>query len=138
MKKLNSTAQLAVAALSGIIVLHIVMLLALFSQIEPRPPNFVGPLIGATIALSVFTVLLILLQHNGRLIAVAISMLMALPAVGPHKFLTESDPLVLAPMILTGTSFLIILIFYLVKNVRQRGISNSAERSPDELQPNAV
>jgi len=59
MKKLNSTAQLAVAALSGIIVLHIVSLLALFAQAEPRPPNFVGPLIGATMALSVFTVLLI-------------------------------------------------------------------------------
>ena len=120
MQKLNSFSQLAIGALSGIIILHMVMLLALFARVEPHPPAFVGPLIGATLAFSTFTISLIWSDHSRKLIALITSMLMALPSVGPHKFLTEPEALVLSPVILSGTAFLILLTIYIVESLRRQ------------------
>ena len=119
MQKLNPLNQLATAALIGIIALHIMMILALFAQIEPHPPAIVGPLIGATIACAAFTLILIRAQHRSRHIALIVSILLALPSVGPHKFLTEQNALTLSPVILSGTTFLIILIVYTVRDFRK-------------------
>ena len=114
MHKLSSTAQLTIAALTALLILHVVMLLALFSGVDPKPPAFFGPFIGATIAVSAFTIPLVMWQHKYRLLGTGAVLLMAFVGVGPHKIVTEPDILVLSPIVTMGTVCLGILVAYLV------------------------
>lgn len=123
MKTLNSTAQLAVASLLGLLILHVVQLGALFAQLELSPPTFVGPLIGTAIALQSVTIPLILWQHKSRLLWIAAVVLTSMPSVGPQKFIIEPDALILSPMIILGTIFTAVLIVYAVTDgkVKEKG-----------------
>jgi len=112
MKTLNSITQLAVASLLGLVILHMVQLGALLAQLELSPPIFVGPLLGTAIAIQVTTIPLILWQHKSRLLWIMIVVLTAIPSVGPHKFIIEPNALILSPMIILGTIFMIILTVY--------------------------
>lgn len=113
MNKLTALSQLTLASLVGLIVLHTVMLLALFSGGEPSPPTFFGPFIGAMIAVTVFTIMLILCEHKYRWFSVLVVFLMALPGVGPQKVFTEPDILVLSPVVIFGTFCVGVLATYL-------------------------
>lgn len=113
MNHLTSKTQLTVASLIGLLVLHTVMLLALFSGTDPKPPAFFGPFIGATIAAAAFTIPMILWQHQYHHLSIAIVLLMAIPGVGPHKVLTEPDILLLLPIVILGTTCLGIMVSYL-------------------------
>lgn len=125
MNQLTSKAQLAVAALVGLLILHTVMLLALFSGVEPTPPAFFGPFIGTTIAAAAFAIPMILWQHEHRLISVIVVLLMAVPGVGPQKVLTEPDILVLLPIVFSGTICLGILIVYIVSERARTGVEDA-------------
>ena len=114
MKTLNSNSQLAVASLIGLVILHVVQLGALFAQLELSPPMFVGPLLGATIAIQMITIPLILWQHRSRFLGVIAVVLTAIPSVGPQKFFIEPEALVLSPIIILGTILTTILIVYAV------------------------
>ncbi len=116
MTSLNSTTQLAVASLLGLVILHLVQLGALFAQLELSPPLFVGPLIGTAVAIQMVTIPLVLWQHRSRLLWISAVVLTAIPSVGPQKFITEPDALILSPIIILGTIFMIILIVYAVTN----------------------
>lgn len=115
MNNLNDRTQLVIAALIGLIIMHMVMLGALFSGVEPKPPAFFGPFIGATIAAAAATIFLLLTQHKYQVHAVLLVLLMALPGVGPQKIFIEPDILILSPIVLLGTGCLGILLTYLVK-----------------------
>ncbi|MBV1789452.1 hypothetical protein KQ940_15465 [Marinobacterium sp. D7] len=112
MKTLDSKAQLAVSALLGLIVLHAMMLVALFTHAELSPPDFVGPLNAAVIALQLIAMLLIYCANRQRYIWVLLAALVSIPGVGPHKFLSEPDALQLSPVILSGTLFILLLARY--------------------------
>ncbi|KAA3665087.1 MAG: hypothetical protein DWQ04_02350 [Chloroflexi bacterium] len=114
MKTLNSTTQIAVVSLLGLMILHIVQLGAMFAQIDISPPTFVGPLLGGAIALQAATIPLIIWQHKSRMLWIVAVVLTAIPSVGPQKFITEADALLLSPMIILGTIFAISLIVYAV------------------------
>ncbi len=123
MKSLNSTTQLAVASLLGLVILHLVQLGALFAQLELSPPMFVGPLIGTAIAIQAVTIPLILWQHKSRLLWIIAVVLTAIPSIGPQKFIIEPDALILSPMIILGTIFTTVLIVYAVTDgkVKEKG-----------------
>ena len=114
MKTLNSTTQLAVASLLGLVILHLVQLGALFAQLELSPPMFVGPLIGTAVAIQAATIPLILWQHKSRLLWIIAVVLTTIPSVGPQKFIIEPEALILSPMIIMGTIFMTVLIVYAV------------------------
>ncbi len=120
MKTLSSNTQLAVASLLGLIILHGVQLAALLAQLELSPPMFVGPLLGASLAIQAVALLLLLCQHRSRLIWIAAVVLSAIPSVGPQKFFTEPEALVLSPLIVLGTLFAAILIYYGIAEGKQQ------------------
>ncbi|KEA65599.1 hypothetical protein ADIMK_0121 [Marinobacterium lacunae] len=120
MKTLDSKAQLAVSALLGLIVLHTMMLVALFTHAALSPPDFVGPLNAAVIALQLMAILLIYCNNQQRYTWVLLAAVVSIPGVGPHKFLLEPDALQLSPVILSGTLFILMLTRYAIWTDRQR------------------
>jgi hypothetical protein len=51
--------QNLIVSLIGLLTIDIVLLLALFAEVDPHPPGFLGPFIGAMISLGVISVVLI-------------------------------------------------------------------------------
>ncbi len=120
MKTLNSITQLAVVSLLGLVILHAVQIGAMLAQLELSPPIFVGPLLGSAMALQAITIPLILWQHKSRLLWVVAVVVTAIPSIGPQKFITEPDAVALAPMIILGTLFVMLLVAYIVAESRAK------------------
>ena len=110
MTRLSPTAQLSLAALIGLSILHLMMLIALFSKAAVAPPDFVGPLNAAVLAIFMVTLWLVWNTHPAYKFWLALSALSALPGVGPHKLLIEADALVISPVVISGTLFVILLL----------------------------
>ncbi len=109
MNKVNQNFQIALASLVGLIALTIVQLMALFAKVEPHPPDFVGPFLGAVAALGL--VCLVLLYGRNR-VGIAISILFSIlniPNVGLHKLLIHPAANVLWPIIILGSVLLVAL-----------------------------
>jgi hypothetical protein len=65
MNKIDQNFQIVLASLVGLITLTIIQLMALFAKVEPHPPDFVGPFLGAVTALGL--VCLVLVYGRNRL-----------------------------------------------------------------------
>jgi hypothetical protein len=103
-----------IGALTGVAMLKLVMLAALFTQTDPYPPLRFAPLFSASLALSVFAIALLMTRSRAFVIPVVAITLESLLSVGPHKLYPgESDMFAqtpaVYPVIVVGTALLIAL-----------------------------
>ncbi len=105
--------------------IDIVLLIALFAEVDPHPPGFLGPFIGAMITLGVISLILVLWERKiGQISAIIFGCLNIL-AVGPQKFFFDPNGIAVVPIIILGT-ILIGTLFYSIVLVRKKGVSPSS------------
>ena len=100
---------LALGSLSGLVVLKLVMLGALYSRTPPFPPDFLSPFIGATLAVAALAAVLLLSRSRHALIPSLAFAAAALLSYGPHKLYPGNHPFFFAqsastyPAIIVGS-----------------------------------
>ena len=114
--------QNLIVSLIGLLTIDIVLLLALFAEVDPYPPGVLGPFIGAMISLGVISVVLALLERKIGLISATIFGCINILAVGPQKFFFDPNGMAVAPIIILGT-ILIGTLFYSILLVRKKSVS---------------
>jgi hypothetical protein len=118
MKKLSEVNENLIVSIIGLLTIDIVLLLALFAQVDPHPPGFLGPFIGAMVTLGVISVVLTSWERKIGLVLAVIFGGMNCLAVGPQKFFFDPNGEAVVPVIIIGT-ILIGTMFYsvlLIKN----------------------
>ena len=111
MNRENLNLQIAMASLVGLLTLTVVQIMALFAKVEPHPPEFVGPFLGAVAALGF--VCIVLMYGKSRL-GIALSILFSvinIPNVGLHKLWTHPAANVLWPIVILGSVLIVALLF---------------------------
>ncbi len=89
----------ALAALTGLIVLHGVMLSALYAGVQPHPPAHIplfgmAPFLGATLSAAGAAMILGTVNTvSGRAFSV-LALLLSLVSFGPHKLIDPAFPLI--------------------------------------------
>ena len=111
--------QNLIVSLIGLLTIDIVLLLALFAEVEPHPPGFLGPFIGAMVSLGVISVVLALWERKIGLISAIIFGCMNILSVGPQKYFYDPNAEAVTPIIILGT-ILIVALFYSILLVRKR------------------
>ncbi len=119
--------QNLIVSIIGILTIDIVLLIALFAEVDPHPPGFLGPLIGAMISLGIISLVLAFWERKIGLITAIIFGCINILAVGPQKYFFDPNGQVVIPIIILGT-ILIGTLFYSILLVRKKGVSPS---SPD-------
>ena len=122
MKPQREDHQNLMVSLIGLLTIDIVLLLALFAQVDPHPPGFLGPFIGAMITLGVITMVLILWERKVGLVAAIIFGFVNILAVGPQKYFFDPNGQEVIPVIVIGT-ILIGALFYSTLLVGKDGFS---------------
>lgn len=109
------TPHVATASLAALLLLATVMFVAMLSGVEPHPPGARGPYLGAVAALSLASIWLLLARHPlGRWLG-CFTAIAYLPAVGPHKLVTEAAAQALSPLIAVGTAAVLATLWTLVR-----------------------
>ena len=111
--------QNLLASLIGLLTIDIVLLLALFAEVDPHPPGSLGPFIGATISLGVISLALALWERKIGLISSTIFGCLNILAVGPQKYFYDPNAIAVTPIIILGT-ILIGALFYSILLVRKQ------------------
>jgi hypothetical protein len=119
MKPQNKGNQYLLSSLIGLLTIDIVLMLALFAEVDPHPPGYLGPFIGAMISLGVITVVLISWELKIGLISAIIFGCMNILAVGPQKLLFDPNGMAVLPIIILGT-ILVGTLFYSILSVKKR------------------
>ena len=114
--------QNLIVSLIGLLTIDIVLLLALFAEVDPHPPGFLGPFIGALISLGVISVVLALWERNIGLISAIIFGCMNILAVGPQKYFYDPNAVAVTPIIILGT-ILVGTLFYSILLVGKKDFS---------------
>lgn len=114
--------QNLIVSLIGLLTIDIVLLLALFAEVEPHPPGFLGPFIGAMISLGIISVVLALWERKIGLISSIIFGCFNILAVGPQKYFFDPNGTAVFPIIILGT-ILIGILFYSILLIRKKGVS---------------
>jgi hypothetical protein len=112
--------QNLLVTLIGLLTIDIVLLLALFAQVDPHPPGFLGPFIGAMITLGIISVMLTFWERRIGLVAALIYGCANVLAVGPQKFFFDPNGQEVVPVVVLGT-ILIGALFYSVLQVWREG-----------------
>lgn len=110
MDRANLNLQIAMASLVGLLALTVVQIMALFAKVEPHPPEFVGPLLGAVASLGFVC---IVLMYGKSKVGIALSILFSLaniPNVGLHKLWTHPAANVLWPVVVLGSILILALL----------------------------
>ncbi|UCG70329.1 MAG: hypothetical protein JSV09_04740 [Thermoplasmata archaeon] len=119
--------QNLMVSIIGILSIDIVLLIALFAEVDPHPPGFLGPFIGAMISLGIISLVLAFWERKIGLITAIIFGCINILAVGPQKYFFDPNGQAVVPIIILGT-ILIGALFYSILSVRKKGVSTS---SPD-------
>jgi len=114
--------QYLIVSLIGILTIDIVLLLALFAQVDPHPPGFLGPFIGAMISLGVISLVLAFWERKIGLITAIVFGCVNILAVGPQKYFFDPNGKAVVPVIILGT-ILIMALFYSILLVRKKDVS---------------
>jgi hypothetical protein len=114
--------QNLIVSLIGLLTIDIVLLLALFAEVDPHPPGFLGPFIGAMVSLGVISVVLALWERKIGLISAIIFGCMNILAVGPQKYFFDPNAELVVPVIILGT-ILIGALFYSILLVGKKEIN---------------
>ena len=118
----NKEHQNLIGSLLGLLTIDVVLLIALFAQVDPHPPGTLGPFIGAMVSLGVISVVLALWGRKiGLLSAITFGCLNIL-AVGPQKYFYDPNAMAVTPIIILGT-ILIGTLFYSILLVWKKGAS---------------
>ena len=108
-------------SLAGLLTIDIVLLTALFAQVDPHPPGSLGPFIGTMISLGVVSALLVSWGRRVGLAASAIFGGVNILAVGPQKLVFDVNGEEVAPIVIFGT-VLIGILFYSVALVQKKDV----------------
>lgn len=103
---------LALAALSGLLLLSVAMTAAAMAGLQPHPPADKLPFVSTDAALAAMS--LVLLGQRRHRAGGGLALLTALayvPSVGLHKFWTEAHALLLTPVLVVGSAAVLILAF---------------------------
>ena len=122
MNHISKENQNLIVSLIGFLTIDIVLLLALFAEVDPHPPGFLGPFIGAMVSLGVISVVLALWERKIGLISAIIFGCMNILAVGPQKYFYDPNAEAVVPVIILGT-ILIGTLFYSILLVGKKGVS---------------
>ena len=114
--------QNLIVSLIGLFTIDIVLLVALFAQVDPHPPGFLGPFIGAMVSLGVISVVLALWERKIGLITAIVFGCLNILAVGPQKYFFDPNGEAVAPVIILGT-ILIGTLFYSILLVGKKDVS---------------
>ena len=123
MEEQSKDNQNLIASLIGLLTIDIVLLLALFAEVEPHPAGSLGPFIGAMISLGVISLVLTLWERKIGLVSALIYGCINILAVGPQKYFFDPNGIAVIPIIILGT-ILIGALFYSIILVRKRGFSH--------------
>ena len=123
--KQNTENQNLIISIIGILTIDIVLLIALFAQVEPHPPGFLGPFIGAMVTLGIISVVLAFWERKIGLISAGTFGCLNIFAVGPQKYFSDSNGEVVVPIIILGT-ILIGTLFYSILQVGKKSVSPSS------------
>ena len=113
----------AIAALSTLFILQIIMLAALFAGVPPHPPAEtplfgMGPFLGMSVSTAIAAIILLLSDSNlGRPLGI-VAALMALVSFGPQKFFDPQFHLIW-PAVITAQIAVVILALYTVSHLRK-------------------
>lgn len=119
--------QNLMVSLIGLLIIDIVLLLALFAQVDPHPPGNLGPFIGAMITLGVISLVLARWERPIGLLSAIIFGTCNILALGPQKFFVDPNGVAVAPVIVLGT-ILIGGLFYSTLLIWKKGAQPA---SPD-------
>ncbi len=102
------------AALTSLIILQTVMLVALFAKSSPHPPSAIplfaiAPFLGVSLAVAVSSIVMNPASRTGVSLAVT-SAIFALLSFGPHKYFDAQFPLIWPAVI--GGQIAALVIFY--------------------------
>lgn len=112
--------QLLAAALAGLLTLSIVMGAASLAATVPSPPHDKLPFVGTNLALSVVALVLTRGCRRVAAWAGALAALSYVPSVGLHKFATEAHAASLAPVIVVGSSLVVLAMCSALAVLRRR------------------
>ncbi|MCK5254339.1 MAG: hypothetical protein KAQ96_15385 [Thermoplasmata archaeon] len=130
MDQISNENQNLIVSLIGLLTIDIVLLSALFAQVDPHPPGYLGPFIGAMVTMGVITIVLVLWDREVGHISAVIFGCMNILAVGPQKLVFDPNGMAVVPIIILGT-MLIGALFYSILLIRREGVTSSSliERS---------
>lgn len=114
--------QNLLVSLIGLLTIDIILLIALFAQVEPHPPGYLGPFIGAMVSLGIISVVLVLWERKIGLLSAIIFGCVNILAVGPQKFFFDPNGSAVIPIIILGT-VLIVTLFYSTLLVSKKVVS---------------
>ncbi|NRF68500.1 hypothetical protein HLB44_16010 [Aquincola sp. S2] len=99
----DSLRALALATLVSLLAMFACMNIALLAGIEPHPPAARGPYLAATMALCLAAAVQFLLRAPAARWFGFAAALAVIPGVGLHKFATEVNAPLLAPVLVVGS-----------------------------------
>jgi hypothetical protein len=114
--------QNLIVSLMGLLTIDIVLLLALFAEVDPHPPGSLGPFIGAMISLGVISVVLVVWGRKIGILSAIVFGCLNILAVGPQKFFFDPNGSEVAAVVILGT-ILIGALFYSVLLIRKKEAS---------------
>jgi hypothetical protein len=117
--------QNLLVSLIGLLTIDIILLFALFAQIEPHPPGYLGPFIGAMVSLGIVSVVLVYWDRKIGLVSAIIFGCVNILAVGPQKYLLDPNGVAIVPIIIFGT-VLIVTLFYSILLVSKKDVSSAS------------
>jgi hypothetical protein len=118
----NRENQNLIASIIGILTIDIVLLVALFAQVEPHPPGYLGPFIGAMISLGVISLVFAFWERKIGLISAFVFGCLNILAMGPQKYFFDPNGEAVIPIVILGT-ILIGTLFISILLVRKRDMS---------------
>lgn len=116
------------AALSTLILLQLVMLLALFAGVRPHPPEAtplfgIAPFLGAALAVALCAILLQPLSTRSARGLSVLAALMALVSFGPQKYFNAEFGLIW-PAVCLGQVAAVVIFVRVAVAARQKGRSD--------------
>ena len=93
------TDRASIAALTCLIMIHAVMLMALFAGVEPHPPSRVAPFgmapfLAVMMSAALGAMILGVFETRAGALLTAVAVLLSLVSFGPHKLFDPALPLI--------------------------------------------
>ncbi len=102
--------SIAMASLLALLTLTAVQIMALFAKVEPHPPEFVGPFLGAVAALGFVCIVLMYGKSRVGIVSSILFAVTNIPSVGLHKLWTHPAANVLWPIVILGSILVVALL----------------------------
>jgi hypothetical protein len=125
MEKRSEENENLIVSQIGLLIIDIVLIFALFAEVDPHPPGFLGPFIGAMISLGSISLVLALWERTIGLLSAIIFGCMNILAVGPQKYFFDPNGTTVIPIIILGT-ILMGTLFYSILLVRKKGFLSAS------------